>query len=175
MSEVQNNSERYVTGVLSCNANGGFGFVRTDTGDEVFIPRRGQGKAFDRDTVLVKIDAYNSERGHREGHVERVLKRGNSTLIGVVRNKRRDGYRVSPDRRAFFSRVRVEELNGARIGDRVMVEITGYNRRNKPLGRITAIFGSADSVSSCIDGVIIESGIPREFPPEVIAEAGSVP
>ena len=175
MIELQNNSEHYVTGVLSCNANGGFGFVRSETGDEIFIPRRGQGKAFDRDTVLVRIDAYNSERGHREGHVERVLERGNSMLIGVVRNKRRDGYRISPDRRAFFSRVRAAELNGARIGDRVMVEITGYNSRNKPLGRITAVLGSADSVSSCIDGMMIENGIPREFPPEVIAETETVP
>ena len=174
MSELKNSSERYVTGVLSCNANGGFGFVKSDTGDEVFIPRRGQGKAFDRDTVLVRLDAYNSERGHCEGHVQRVLERGNHTLIGVVRNKRRDGYRVSPDRRAFFSRVRVAELDGAQIGDRVMVEITGYNTRNKPLGRITAVLGSADSVSSCIDGLIIESGIPKVFPPEVIAEADAV-
>ncbi|MBQ3426424.1 MAG: ribonuclease R [Clostridia bacterium] len=174
MSEEKKNSDRHVVGILQCNSSGS-GFVTTEDGEEIFIHHRGLGKAYDRDTVLVRIDGDGDGRGHREGHIERVVERGNTQIIGIVRNKKRDGYRISPDRRAFFSRVRVKDIEGAKPGDRVVAEITGYNARNKPVGKITAVLGEGDSVMGCLNGIIAENGIPRDFTKETLDEAAIVP
>lgn len=174
MSEEKKINDKYVTGTLLCNSSGS-GFVTTEDGEEIYIHHRNLGKAYDRDTVLVRIDSEGDGRSHCEGHVVRVIERGNTQIIGIVRNKRRDGYRISPDRRAFFSRVRVQDIEGAKPGDRVVAEITGYNARNKPVGRITAVLGEGDSVLSCLNGIIAESSIPHDFPPEVTEEAAAMP
>lgn len=171
---VINQKSAVAAGILSCNAKGRFGFVRTDSGD-IFIPHDKLGAAYDGDRVIVRIDNIKNEHGNREGHIESVAKRGNSRIIGVVTGKKRESYMVSPDRRAFFSRVRVAELGGAELGDRVVTEITGYNSKNKPFGRIIAVLGAADSISGHITGIIAEYGIPDIFDFKTAAEADALP
>ncbi len=163
--------KRIVTGVLRCNANGRFGFVRVGDEDrEIFIPHDGLGAAYDRDTVQVRIDINDNEHGHQEGHIERVISRGNTQLVGVISGRKREHFRMSPDRRAFFSRLRIPpgDMNGARQGDRVLAEITGYNKKNKPMGRVLATLGRADDISGCIDGIIAEAGLPCVFDEKTI-------
>ena len=161
-----NKKRRTVTGILMCNSRGRFGFVRPDDeSEDIFIPHDGLGKAYDRDTVQVKIDVDDNDHGHREGHIIKIVARGNSQMVGVITGRKRESFRMSPDRRAFFSRLRITpgEMNGARPGDRVIAEITGYNKKDKPTGRVLSVLGRAEELSGCIDGIISEHGLPDVF------------
>ncbi|MGN0183135.1 MAG: ribonuclease R [Candidatus Ornithomonoglobus sp.] len=166
-------------GVLMCNAGGGFGFVRVEGEDnnDIFIPHEKLGGAYDRDRVLVRIDNNDNGRGHREGHIEQIIERGNSNIVGVLIGMKNGYYRVSPDRREFFSQIRVKEqdLGGASVGDRVMASIEEYNSNGKPVGVITAVLGSGDSVESCLNGLIAENKIPERFSKAVLDAADSLP
>ena len=166
--------KRIVTGVLRCNTNGRFGFVRVlDEDTEVFIPHDGLGAAYDRDTVQVRIDINDNEHGHQEGHIVKVISRGNNQLVGVISGRKREHFRMSPDRRAFFSRLRIlpGDMNGASQGDRVLAEITGYSKKNKPMGRVLATLGRADEISGCIDGIIADTSLPSAFDDKTINAA----
>lgn len=166
-------------GVLMCNASGGFGFVRVegDEDNDIFIPREKLGGAYDRDRVLVRIDRKKNEHGHGEGHIEQIIERGNTRIVGVVVGEKHGYFRVSPDRKSFFSQIRVkpEDMGGAVTGDRVSVMIERYSSKGKPVGSVEAVLGSGDSVESCLNGLIEENGIPSRFSKDVIDAAQSLP
>lgn len=166
-------------GVLMCNAGGGFGFVRVkgEEDNDIFIAHEKLGGAYDRDSVLVRIDNNDNSHGHREGHIEQIIERGNTNIVGVLVGMKNGSYRVSPDRREFFSQIRVkeEDLGGASVGDRVMAVIEGYNSKGKPVGVIEAVLGSGDSVESCLNGLIAENKIHERFSKEVLDAADNLP
>lgn len=166
-------------GKLMCNARGGFGFVRPDTegASDIFIASENLGGAYDGDRVLVKVDKKDNSYGHSEGHIAAIIERGNETLVGVLVGVKNKTYRVTPDKKNFFSQVRINpsRLNGAKVNDRVIVGITGYNDKGKPVGEIETVLGRADSAKSCINGILAENCINHIFPPEVIKETEEVP
>lgn len=167
------------SGKLSCSARGGFGFVRPDEegAEDIFIAAENLGGAYDGDRVLVRIDKKDNSYGHSEGHVTGIIERGNDTIVGVVSGIKNKSYRIVPDRKSFFAQVRVSpaKLGGAEVGDRVIVKITEYNKKNKPIGEIITVLGRADSAESCLNGIISENGIRSVFPKAVTDEADKIP
>ena len=73
--------ERLASGKLSIHRDG-FGFVRMDVGDDIFIPPNEINGAMQGDTVLVD-EAPPSRDGRRSGRIARVLNRRNATVVGV--------------------------------------------------------------------------------------------
>lgn len=167
---VDENS-RTVSGILQCNAKGYFGFVLNENGEDVFVPGDMLGYAIDGDRVLVKIDNVN--KGRPEGHVIKILERSNKIIVGVVQKKKDDYYKVQPDNRQFYHKIRImpEDMNSAKIGDRVCTEITEYSVNGKIYGKVIGILGSKDSIKSCVDGIIIENGIKSDFYMQTTEEA----
>ena len=167
------------SGKLMCSARGGFGFVRPDEegAQDIFVAAENLGGAYDGDRVLVRIDKKDNSYGHSEGHVTAVIERGNETLVGVISGIKNKTYRLIPDRRSFFSQVRISpaKLGGAAVGDRVIVRIDEYNKKGKPVGKVITVLGRADSAESCLNGIISENGIRARFPKPVTDEAEKVP
>lgn len=167
------------SGKLMCSARGGFGFVRPDEegAQDIFVAAENLGGAYDGDRVLVRIDKKDNSYGHSEGHVTAVIERGNETLVGIISGIKNKTYRLIPDRRSFFSQVRISpaKLGGAAVGDRVIVRIDEYNKKGKPVGEVITVLGRADSAESCLNGIISENGIRVRFPKPVTDEAENVP
>lgn len=168
-----------VAGKLRCNAKGYFGFVICDDegSSDVFIPGDKLGYALDGDRVLVRIDEINSKTKHREGHVLKILERFNKIIVGVIYKEKDSTFRVRPDKRQFYSKIRIkpEDMMGAEIGSRVAVEITEYTDNGKVYGRVMSVLGDEYSLKSCIEGIIISNGISRDFDDAVKAEADRIP
>lgn len=158
---------RTAMGTLCCNAKGYFGFVTTGDEDrqDIFIPGDKLGYAIDGDKVLVKIDGVNKTMQRPEGHVFKIVERGNKILVGVVEKEKEGTFRIKPDSRQIYSKIRVapELMNNAVIGNRVCVEITEYTNNGKIYGRVIGILGDKDSIKSCVEGIIIENGIRSDF------------
>ena len=138
------------SGKLMCSARGGFGFVRPDEegAQDIFVAAENLGGAYDGDRVLVRIDKKDNSYGHSEGHVTAVIERGNETLVGVISGIKNKTYRLVPDRRSFFSQVRISpaKLGGAAVGDRVIDRIDEYNKKGKPVGEVITVLGRARCV-----------------------------
>lgn len=174
-----NSEAETFSGRLRCNAKGFFGFVICDDENEedIFIPGDKLNNAFDSDRVLVKTDNVNKSNGKREGHIFRVLERGNKTVVGII-EKEKDGiFRLKPDNRQLYAKIRIrpEDMMTAQIGTRAACEITEYTKNGKIYGRVISVLGAEDSLKSCIEGIIISNGIKQQFDAETAAEAGNAP
>lgn len=174
---LKNNPDVFL-GTLQCNPSKDFGFVKCndENEDDIFVPAEKLGSAYDGDTVIVCIDVPKTENSRREGHITQITKRGNDSLVGILKCQK-GKYRVYPDRREFFSSIRIpkEKLANAAENTRVLVKIDGYDEKGIPFGEISAVLGSSDSVKSILDGMIAEKKLPVEFSKEVQDELKTIP
>lgn len=115
-----------VLGTLTINKKG-FGFVVVeDQEKDVFIAPDSLKDAFNKDLVLVEINQH-SDVERPEGKVIRVIKRGQTKLVGEIKKGKRDYY-VDVDDPKFDKRIYVDHahLHGAMPGHKVLVEIKLY-------------------------------------------------
>ena len=161
----------------------GFGFVKTEDGEEYFIPPDSTGSAMNGDTVEVHMTRPPLGKKSAEGEISRVIERMTDTIVGTFEagnRSRRTGEPaygfVIPDNRHYTDDifVRYERSKGASDGDKVVVHITEYgnrSRRRKSEGLITEILGTADTPGVDITSLVRSYGLPERFPKEVIREA----
>ena len=170
--------KKIVFGILRCNIKGQFAFVSPDSSREndIFISHENLNTALDGDMVLAEVTG-NSSKGHKEGRIFKVTERKNKVVSGVISDERDGLLRVVPDNKRIFVNILISEdfLNGANIGDRVATEISYYDEKGRPRGKVLGILGDAQSIKSLIDGIVIENGIKSEFDEETILESDKVP
>lgn len=175
---IDNNAD-VVTGILSCNSSRGFGFVRpiNELENDVFIPMDKMNGAYDRDRVLVYIDKKESEASRREGHISKILERGNKQLVGIIRGIKSGRYVFEPDRKEFFADVLIPTVHAmnAKKGDRVLARIDRYTDKAQPYGSVITVLGKGDSLTSCLEGILLENNYHKSFPKSVIDETRSIP
>lgn len=167
-----------ITGRLSCNAKGSFGFVINDDedGEDVYVNGRDMLTALDGDTVLVKTTFSKATR-RKEGKVIKVEERGNKTIVGVVYDVRDGYFCVRPDSRKIYTKVLVaeDERTEAKIGDRVVVGSLEYSEKGDVFGDIESILGDEHSLKSLTDSIIISNNIKSEFDERTMREADKTP
>ncbi len=161
-------------GVLRGNERG-FGFVVTDSGD-FFIPNKSLHGALNGDMVIVK-NVPSKKGTNDEGEVIKILNRGVKKLVGTFQGENGFGF-VIPDDRSYSVDIYIpfKLTRGAKTGDKVLVEITGYpeNRRN-PEGKVLEIIGKRFDLKTEELSIIKNANLPLEFPSEVIKELEDIP
>ncbi len=165
--------EHVVEGVVECHPDG-YGFVRPDDPEteDVFVPPGDFLEAMHGDRVAVRVIRSRRD-GRRSGRVTRVVERAREYVVG----KYHGGY-LHPTNERILERIFVpsEARRGAVDGELAEVKITRYPAAGmEPEGEIVCRLGSIDDPG--VDLVMIgsEHNLPREFPPEVIREAESLP
>jgi len=160
----------------------GFGTVSVEGGsEEIFIPPRYRAMAVHGDTVEVSLFAPSTkqlERGRlREGEVVKILQRGRVDVVGTL-ERSRHFFIVIPDDRKIARDVFVnrEDLNNAKPGDKVVVQIESWGVGHlNPEGRVVEVLGRAGDVSAELLSVMREFKLPMHFPIEVRKEAEELP
>ncbi|MGM9625581.1 MAG: ribonuclease R [Eubacteriales bacterium] len=183
----------YVTGTFRANAKG-FGFLTPDARyaylyeEDLFIGRDNTGGAMNGDTVMVRVTEPKrdsrgrtgaSERGgHRtEASVIRVITRALTHVVGTLyvepprTRKGASRYYVEPDNTKIATIVNIpaKDLGEAEPGDKVETEIIKYPKPDYPdaLGRVTYVFGDAQSRAANYEVILRENRIRGAFAPEV--------
>ncbi len=166
----------YLTGTLEGNRRG-FAFLRLDgEGEDVYISAGNLGDAAHGDRVVVRLERKRSRR-RREGVVVGVIKRGRSSLVGVLQREGKK-HHVVPDDRRFPGVVQVVQKGQkkAQTGDKVVVEIEQWGQPDRPSrGRIVEHFGAQGSVSAERLAFKHRFALPGEHPPRVLKELESLP
>jgi ribonuclease R len=183
-----------VAGRLLVN-RAGFGFVTPDApaADDVYVPARHLRPAMHGDRVLVKVERRHrrgrlegvptrhgrvGSKGRAQGAVERVLERGTSRVVGVLRHGRTVFVLLPQDERLATVPivVRPDATGGARDGELVVGEIVRFpTRRDDAEARVVAVLGDPADPRVETEAVIHAHGLPTEFPPGVEAAARNVP
>lgn len=168
-----------VAGTLRCSKRGHFGFVIPDDPekDDIHISPKGLGLAYDSDRVLVSCRDSSTRDGKIEGEVCKILQRGNTSVIGTVKDKKNGFFRIVPDNAAFYAfiKIRPDDMNSSIIGDRVAAVIEAYDKKGKVYGRVDRVFGSRTTTRAIVEGILYSNGIPAEFDENTIYEAENAP
>ena len=165
------------------NARFAFVVIGEDRPD-VWVKTEDLNGAVDGDKVRINVHYTDSSsnRGKRgndkrlEGEVVEVVTRKRDEFVGKLQLSPRFGF-VIPDGKKIHFDIFVynENLHGATNGDKVIVKILDWPRPGKnPVGKIIKVLGKAGENEAEMNAIMVEFGLPTDFPEEVEAEAENI-
>ncbi len=167
-----------IEGVFESNQRG-FGFVRMEDGDDIFVPESQVHGALHTDKVLVKITSKSKDDTNlkREGEIVKVLERGFEEIVGIFKKSKSFGFVIS-DNTKFTKDIYIplERSKGAVTGHKVVVKITDFGGKNKkPEGIVKKIIGHVNDPGTDILSVVESFNIPMEYPKDVLEQIEDMP
>lgn len=170
-----------VVGRLSAS-NKGFGFVIPENPEpegDIFIPPDALLSAMNNDRVVARIHHKPSNRGGRtrEGEIIRIVSRANTHVVGTFEASKHFGFVLPDDSRLGHDIfIPKDDFNGAKIGSKVVVEITKWPERKRSAeGKIVEVLGQKGDPGIEILSIIKKHNLPLKFPQEVDEAAEKVP
>ncbi|HET6511245.1 MAG TPA: ribonuclease R, partial [Candidatus Kapabacteria bacterium] len=143
--------------------------------DTILVRKRDLGDANDGD--IVKVALLPKKKDDRpQGEVLEVVERPTKAITGKVRKGRSNYYVVPEDSNGRDIMVTRKDLQGAREGDRVHVEL--YDLQDEfgsPEGRVTTVMGQTMNFKDEMAKLAEEYNLPGEFPQDVLDEAHAYP
>ncbi|MEE0944992.1 MAG: ribonuclease R [Clostridia bacterium] len=164
-------------GVISCAAGGGFGFVSVEGSEkDIYVSHTMMGGANHGDRVMVRPTGKRHHGRNPEGRIMRVLERATDTITAVVFADFGGMLAAKADDPRFYPVIHIPKLNESKAekGDRVLLEIIGYDYLGQPDAEIIKNLGNSDSIKSRIDSIIYTHRIKPEFDDETISEADKI-
>ena len=164
----------YFDGIYRKNQKG-FGFVKIDEKEEVYISKDNSLNALNGDRVLIEIIDDRDGRKSKEAKVVKILKHEKDTLVGIFQNNKNFGF-VVPDDRNFGTDIFISKKNfgKAREGHKVLVKITKFAENGKKAeGKVVEVLGDVNEAGVDMLSLIKENNLPFTFPEEVKKEAES--
>ena len=159
-------------GVFQANARG-FGFVRPeDESGDVYISEENLCGAFHGDEVEYIITGTPAGR-RKEGKIVRVLSHNIVRIVGLYERSKGFGF-VRPDDQRYMNDIYIPagKEKGAMTGHKVVVELTSYGEAHmKPEGEVAEIIGHVNDPGTDILSIVMDMGIPMEFPERVLNQA----
>lgn len=166
-----------VTGKIQGHERG-YAFLIPDEEDmeDIFIPADSLGGAMHGDKAVARVNKKSSSDKRMEGEIVRILKRANTTLVGTFEKSMSFGF-VVPDNKRISGDIFISkgQFNGARKGQKVVVEIVKYpEQRRNAEGKIIEVIGDIDQVGTDILSIIKSYNLEDEFPDEVTKQIESI-
>ena len=151
-----------------------YSFVLNEEGD-IFVQRKNLLNSLDGDYVLVKVLSGEVGNKKREGKVLKILKRSDDVIIGTFTRIKSYGY-VRADKKGFEKDIFIDtaNINGARDGDKVVVELVNFKSGN-PAGKVTEVIGDPNEVGNDIKCLLKQYKIIDKFPQGVLQDANNMP
>ena len=157
-----------IEGRLQGNERGYAFLIPTDTElEDYFIPHGDLRGAMHGDIVLAERTRGEGER--TTARVLKILKRGITELVGTYFSHKSGGF-VCPDDKKYYNDIYVPFGKGlrAKSGDKVVVKILSYPKRQNPEGIISKILGRQFDKNTELKCILYSYNLPEKFPKEVI-------
>jgi ribonuclease R len=171
-----NNRGLMLEGRFERRSNGKNFFVPDDDGNIVYIPERNSRHAMNGDRVRVHLLAKR-KRAETEGTVVEILERAQSRFVGVLEVQKHFAFLVMDSK--FLSNdifIPKEDLNGAKNGDKVRVEITEWPAKsNNPVGKVIDVLGKPGLNDTEMHAILAQYDLPYSYPAEAEKAAGLIP
>ncbi len=168
-----NQDRKYSIGTLDVTSNGNAYFISDEFEEDIFIPSINLNRGLHKDTV--KVYTYNKRGGRKklEAEVVEILAREKTEFVGVLQLNKNFGFVISDNQKMYVDIfISQNKINGAEDGDKVVATMTDWPERSKnPFGKITQVLGKPGEHDTEIHSILLEYGLPYEFPKEVEEDA----
>jgi len=165
----------FITGKVD-HVNPRFAYILTPEGqDDVYVKSQDLKYAFDGDTVRVML--FSNKTGRKpEGKVLEIVDRGRSEFVGRIEFSPRFAFVIADNKKIHQDIfVKLDDVNGAKHNDKVIVKITEWPDRDKsPEGQVTNVLGKAGENDAEIHSIMAEFDLPFEFPQHVLDAAEKI-
>ncbi len=170
-----NEDRKYHIGTLDVTSNGNAYFISDDFENDIFVPSVNLGKGLQND--VVKAYVYKKRKSNKlEADVVEIIERVKQDFVGVLQLNKNFGF-VLPDSNKMYADIFIAQskLNGAEHGDKVLAKITDWPDNSKnPFGKITQVLGKPGEHDTEIHSILLEYGLPYDFPKEIEEEASKL-
>ncbi len=170
-----NNRGLILEGRFERRSNGKNFFVPDDDGNIVNIPERNSKHAMNGDRVRVQLLAKR-KRADTEGVVVEVLQRAQSRFVGVLEVQKHFAFLIMDSK--FLANdifVSLEDLNGAKNGEKVVVEIVEWPAKaNNPIGKVVDILGKPGNNDTEMHAILAQYNLPYSYPENVEKAADKI-
>ncbi len=160
------------TGIIEKHARG-FGFVRQEEGEDIFIGPANMLGAMNGDLVAVDLLPPYLWNKSKEGIVTKILERNYTEVVGTFEKNKKYGFVVPDDKKNpddIF--IKKDFFRNAQHGDKVVAKIIKYPENYaRAEGRITEVIAKRGEVGGDISALIRSRGLYETFPSRVNAEA----
>lgn len=167
----------FVVGKVDMTADGSAFIIPEDElQEDIFIAPRKLRNALNKD--IVKVYTFEKKRGRKkEGEVIEIIKRDRTDFTGILQVSKRFAFLIADDRKMLHDIfVPLEDLNGAKNGEKVQVSITDWPEGSKnPVGKVKHILGKQGENNAEMNAILADFGFPLSFPPEVEAASEAIP
>jgi len=142
---------------------------------DIYIQEGKTGLALQGDVVEISI--IGGRRGQIEGKVLNVVSRGTEQYVGIIEIAENHAFFVPTNARIHVDfYVDQSKLNGAKSGQKVIVKLLDWNNEKKsPFGEIITVLGEPGDNEVEMHAILIEFGLPFEFPDAVLEASEKVP
>ena len=151
----------------------GFGFVKIEGKEEIYIAKENSLHALNGDTVLIEIIEEGNKVKKAEGKIVKIVKHEKDTVVGIFQNNKNFGF-VVPDDKNFGTDIYIakKDFGKARNNHKVLVKITKYPQKGKKAeGKIVEVLGNVNEAGVDMLSLIKEHKLPAKFPEPVVEEA----
>jgi ribonuclease R len=122
---------------------------------------------------MVEILMHPKGKGRQTAEVTKIISRAKMGFAGII-EKEENAFFLKPDDTKMYTDILIPEagLNGAKIGQKVFVEITSWTDSHKaPEGKVIKILGRPGDNDTEMEAIAIEKGFAAELPNKAEEEA----
>jgi ribonuclease R len=171
-NEKNPNKDKFFEGIISISHKG-VGKVSTKELDEIIeIPHSFLRTALNGDTVKVLLHPHKKGDPYT-GEISHIIRRSKKGFSGVL-EKDHESYFLIPSDLKMYADIMIpkENLNGAKIGQKVFVKIDNWTDQKKaPVGKVVEVLGAPNEHNVEMRSIALEKGFSELFPDEVLKEA----
>lgn len=165
------------TGIVD-HVNPRFAFiVVAELENDIKVSANRLANAWNGDTVEVAITKKAKKDQNPEGEVSQIIKRANTEFVGRLELNGDYGF-VILDHRKLFNDVFIPagKLRKAKTGEKVIVKIDDWPVQKKnAVGSVVKVLGEAGTNEVEMHSILLEFGLPYEFPEHIENEANAIP
>lgn len=164
----------FLTGKVEIISSGD-GFIVSDkTGQDTYVREKNLCTALHGDKVKFRL--FPERRGRKpEGEVMEVTERAKSEYVGTIEISEHFGFLVSDSKKAVDIYIPLENLGGARHGEKAVAKIIEWTQGKSPTGEIIRVLGKAGENETEMNAIMAEFGLPYLFPKVVEEDAAKIP
>ncbi len=170
------NSAKIVEGVVDMTQSGVAYVSSPDYKEDICISPHNTNGAMHGDKVKVKVFSRKRNDGRDEGEVIDVIQRGRTEFVGTIRIENRIAFVTTDNKKFRDFIVPKDKIGKARDGQKVVVKMTDWEDfSDLPHGEVIKVLGEVGNNDTEINAIMVEFGLPYEFPKDVERVAELIP